>query len=576
MKKKRIWKWISAMLLVLALVLTGIPNSLLGVQEVQAKRITFLTDKTTILNYTLTRSGDNEYTITLPEGLDIQDKTFSVFTVSSAELSQLQRDGYSTNDAIYDYLLREMNAYLDRPITVRAYDNYIESEDSGMYTYQPITSGTSFSLDASFDEGKQIGIGVAITEAKNGEKYPYIYYIGMSALPEVGQSTDNDMIAKTVTFDANGHGTAPEDITNITTRSLITAPVAPTEEGFSFDGWYKDQACSDGQEWNFETDIVTAHITLYAKWIDNATTALAEAKANAKNELVSYKNKDDYREAQQTELENAIKTGNTNIDAATTVAEVNTALNNAKAEIDKIKTDKQLKSEEDKKTSGTVTTPLIAAKEGAPTTAQMTTSTDALMNASGVFTQAEKDRIANGTDAKVWLDIAAANATSDEKSKAEAVAKEKIGNNAKFQFLDLSLWTQVGSDVARLVPEPGIGITVTLKIPESIQNANRTYYIIRLHNGVADVLTGTLDKKYNYTFVTDRFSTYAIAYNDTSANNSNTDNDEPTSNTTSSNNTQTSPKTGDVFDARTWVLLMIAGLAGMIGTVVYKKKEKME
>lgn len=73
---------------------------------------------------------------------------------------------------------------------------------------------------------------------------------------------------------------------------------------------------------------------------------LIDAKTSAKSELASYKNIDDYREAQKTELTNTIKVGNEAIDAATTIEGVNTALAKAKAVIDAIKTDAQLTEEE--------------------------------------------------------------------------------------------------------------------------------------------------------------------------------------------------------------------------------------
>ena len=79
---------------------------------------------------------------------------------------------------------------------------------------------------------------------------------------------------------------------------------------------------------------------------EEAAAALAQAKTDAKAELDSYKNADDYRADEQVDLANAIADGKQAIDAATTVAEVNTALANAKAAIDAIKTDAQLTAEE--------------------------------------------------------------------------------------------------------------------------------------------------------------------------------------------------------------------------------------
>ncbi|NUU62476.1 S-layer homology domain-containing protein, partial [Paenibacillus agri] len=45
-------------------------------------------------------------------------------------------------------------------------------------------------------------------------------------------------------------------------------PAAPTKSGYTFAGWYKDQALSN--KWSFTTDTVpAADITLYAKWEAN-------------------------------------------------------------------------------------------------------------------------------------------------------------------------------------------------------------------------------------------------------------------------------------------------------------------
>lgn len=72
----------------------------------------------------------------------------------------------------------------------------------------------------------------------------------------------------TVTFDANGHGTAPEE-TLVLKGGFISQPTAPTADGYTFGGWYKDGAFTE--LWNFDTDAVTAKTILYAKWTRNST-----------------------------------------------------------------------------------------------------------------------------------------------------------------------------------------------------------------------------------------------------------------------------------------------------------------
>ena len=69
----------------------------------------------------------------------------------------------------------------------------------------------------------------------------------------------------TVTFDANGHGTAPTQ-QKTTYGGKITEPAAPTAENYYFQGWFKESTCEN--TWDFDSDIVTANITLYAKWSD--------------------------------------------------------------------------------------------------------------------------------------------------------------------------------------------------------------------------------------------------------------------------------------------------------------------
>lgn len=72
-------------------------------------------------------------------------------------------------------------------------------------------------------------------------------------------------IAYKVTFDENGHGTAP-DPGPVLIGQPVTKPSDPSETGYDFGGWYKDAAGTAGNEWNFSTVISNSDVTLYAKW----------------------------------------------------------------------------------------------------------------------------------------------------------------------------------------------------------------------------------------------------------------------------------------------------------------------
>ncbi len=66
----------------------------------------------------------------------------------------------------------------------------------------------------------------------------------------------------TVTFNDNGHGTAPSS-QSVDAGDTAAAPDDPTAAGYTFGGWYTEPACTNA--WNFSTP-VTSGITLYAKW----------------------------------------------------------------------------------------------------------------------------------------------------------------------------------------------------------------------------------------------------------------------------------------------------------------------
>ncbi|MDR1867736.1 MAG: InlB B-repeat-containing protein [Treponema sp.] len=71
----------------------------------------------------------------------------------------------------------------------------------------------------------------------------------------------------TVTFDSKD-GSAVNPITGLASGAKINEPdPAPTKEGFTFGGWYKEATFEN--EWDFESDTVTENTTLYAKWTEN-------------------------------------------------------------------------------------------------------------------------------------------------------------------------------------------------------------------------------------------------------------------------------------------------------------------
>jgi hypothetical protein len=86
-------------------------------------------------------------------------------------------------------------------------------------------------------------------------------------------------------------------------------------------------------------------------------------------------------------------------------------------------------------------------------------------------------------------------------------------------FIDLTLYKQVGSQEQTKVTETKDKISISIEIPEELRNTSevriREFYVLRVHNGEVSRIEGTYDPvTHLFTFETDRFSTYALAYQD--------------------------------------------------------------
>ena len=140
-----------------------------------------------------------------------------------------------------------------------------------------------------------------------------------------------------------------------------------------------------------------------------------------------------------------------------------------------------------------------------------------------LLTDEEQSQVADGAEVKVYLKVEDISNTVSAGDRAEAEAK--AGNDEIGMYLDIDLFKQVGTAPETSVTETSGKVTITITIPEELVNTNdsvtRTYKIIRVHqdkNGdlVTDIIEGIFNPEDNsFTFQTDKFSTYALAYSDT-------------------------------------------------------------
>ena len=156
--------------------------------------------------------------------------------------------------------------------------------------------------------------------------------------------------------------------------------------------------------------------------------------------------------------------------------------------------------------------------------ASLDTSKEDLIAAKGIFTPEEKAEVENGVNARIWVEISSTeNLTEENRQKIEALAKKLMGSDiSNITYFDAELFKSVTKDgvsTKSQISEPGAHIEISLRLPESLVSKDRfilrKYKVIRLHDGKVDSLDAEFDKETNtLKFVTDRFSTYAIAYTD--------------------------------------------------------------
>lgn len=108
----------------------------------------------------------------------------------------------------------------------------------------------------------------------------------------------------TVTFDAK-NGTEPT-AQQVVSGAKVNAPEDPQREGYLFEGWFKDEICT--QAWDFEADTVDGDITLYAGWTkEEIPDEEIKAGLKAALDIVKLLNAEDFTAETYAVLAQAVK-----------------------------------------------------------------------------------------------------------------------------------------------------------------------------------------------------------------------------------------------------------------------------
>ena len=425
----------------------------------------------------------------------------------------------------------------------------------------------------------------------------------------------------TVTFNTGGKGTAPESQI-VASGSKATSPSNPVAEGYTFDGWYKEESLLN--KWDFDTDVVSGDITLYAKWnksytvtfkVVNGTWDDGEGDAATADKTVvltggesdALKLATDQIPAVGNKPNSGYEAGNWNVTPNTeteitsdTVYTYTFASSAPSGDDEGGNTpggDTPTPGGDDEggnTPGGDTPTPSDSGEGGSDTPASdpVTPSGDEGTNgsqgtdgatgyvkdvtgtneASGNYTFGQS--IVNNGDlktllslsdsevnegTKVWLDVADLGNNAPDSDKA--LVESAKGDYTIGTYLDINLFKKVGNNEAVKVTKTNGNVEVSLVMPENLRKEGRTYGIVRVHDDMATLIAASYaGDSHLLTFKTDGFSTYAIVYKDGAATGGNTP-----SNTSASTDNSSSGSN----NATTTTSTVVPKTDGMSGIMVW-------
>ena len=223
------------------------------------------------------------------------------------------------------------------------------------------------------------------------------------------------------------------------------------------------------------------------------------------------------------------------------------------------------------------------------------TTVDTSKVADAVLTEEDKAAVADGKDISVKVKVANADETTEEAVKEKIAAVIKGSTIGK--LFDITIEKTVDG-VSTEVKETKNAIQFTVAIPESLVNTDatkeRTYAIVRIHNGEAKEVTPITVENGTITFSTSEFSTYAIVYTDadktpgtpgtpstpstpSTPDTPSADNGNNSGSTTGdANTTPSSPSTGDMAMRTIMPLVTVMGIALIGAAYVLMTRTKKE
>ena len=211
----------------------------------------------------------------------------------------------------------------------------------------------------------------------------------------------------------------------------------------------------------------------------------------------------------------------------------------------------------------------VQIEEGAPTVG-LEDAVDTLKET--VLTEAELKLVESGVNVDIYMTVAGKEVEDLPESDKTAL-ENALDEDDEAVYLDLKLFKQVGNNEPTAITEvPGGKIKVSIEVPEAIKAYAANAKVVRVHGTEVTELDTVYDAATNkLTFETDKFSTYAIVYNEANTNTNPNPDTTPDGGTTPDDGKEDTPEVPKTGDSSMITLYMLIAGFGVVALIKGKK-----
>ena len=131
------------------------------------------------------------------------------------------------------------------------------------------------------------------------------------------------------------------------------------------------------------------------------------------------------------------------------------------------------------------------------------------------LTDAEKASVENGAKLEIVISVEDAGATVPAAEKSSVESAAAASSYTVGQYLNIDILKYIDGQQTGKISDLNAPISITVDVPNGLKSNGRSFAVLRVHDGAAELLRDTDTEPNTITISTDKFSTYAIVYQDT-------------------------------------------------------------